>query len=69
MIQQSAAAAPALTPGYILLETAASRRYLEQRRALLTIATCALESIRQLDASEAERLDELRALTEPREAD
>lgn len=46
----------------MLLETLASKRYLEQRRALVLIAAQALESVRELDASEADRLEQLRAL-------
>ena len=64
---QTQSAATATAPAHfnqadMLIETMASRRYLEQRRALLSIATQALESMRDLDASEVDRLHELKAL-------
>ena len=46
----------------MLVETMATRRYLTQRRALLDIATHALEHLKELDASEVDRMHELKAL-------
>lgn len=66
MIQTQSAATAQATAGFsqadMLVETMASKRYLTQRRALLDIATQALEHMRDLDASEVERLHELKAL-------